>query len=140
MGYKHQREKAPRPMAGSIGLGVLISVLLSILLAAGIAMLMLSEHLKEENIQLYSFIVIFISVFTGGLSACGLAKEKYAMMSGITALVYLLLLVCASVFVFEGGLNNIWTSALVIALGYVLSCVVCIVSTGRKPHRKRTTR
>lgn len=140
MKIKSVIKKDERSMATGVAIGVLLSVMISLLLAMGTAGLITNEKLSEGGIHYFTLIITLISGMVGGLVAGKIVGSKYAVVTGLTGLVYLLVLIAVGILIFDGGFNMLWTSAVAIAVGVSISCVLCITGTGGRGKRKRLTR
>ena len=140
MKIKSVTEKNGCSMASGVAMGVLISVFISLLLAMAVAALITNEHLNEGGMRYFAYIITLISGVIGGIAAGKKVRSKYALVTGLTGLVYCLLLIGAGILFFNGGFKMLWPSVAAIAAGVAVSCVVCIAGSGGKGRRKRLTR
>lgn len=140
MTNKRIAEKGNRPVAAGIGVGVFTAILTSILLAMIIAVLIVNERVNEKIMYYFTFATQLIATLAGGFAAAKRTGGKYALVSGLTALVYCLILIGAGILFFDGGFRNLGTSVAAIVIGCAGSCTLCISGQGRRRIRKRVTR
>ena len=133
-------KKDERSMASGVAIGVLLSVMVSLLLAVGTAGLIINEKLSEGRIHYCALIITLISGTVGGFVAGKVVGSKYAVVTGLTGLVYWLVLIAVGILFFDGGFNMLWTSTAAIAVGVAASCVLCITGTRGRGKRKRLAR
>lgn len=133
-------KKDEKSMTSGVAIGVLLSVMSSLLLAVGTAGLITNEKLSEGGIHYFALLITLISGMVGGLVAGKIVGSKYAVVTGLTGLVYLLVLIAVGILFFDGGFNMLWTSTAAIAVGAAASCVLCITGTRGRGKRKRVTR
>lgn len=136
MKMKHITEKAGRSMSGSVGIGALIAVAVSVIMAMALSALIVNERIDEDVMQYFSFAILLVSAFAGCMLAGKRTEGKYAMATGLTALTYCVILMGAGILLFDGGFRNLWTSIIAIMIGCVLSCAICIGGQG-KGHRRK---
>ena len=134
------KTKSKQSFATVVSIGTLTSLLLSVVLSMIIATLVLNERIGEDAIGLLSRIVMMISTALGCIIAIRLNAEKLAIVSGITGIIYFLILIGTGILFFDGGFHNIWTSVISVAVGCVVSCAICIRGKGREMKRKRASR
>lgn len=140
MNNKRVAEKNNQPVRAGVGMGVLVAILVSVLLAMILAALVINERISENTMHYFTLAILLAATLIGGLIAAKRTGGKCALVSGLTALAYCLVLVGAGVLFFDGGFHNLWTSVAVIAVGFVGSCALCISGRGRGRNRKRFTR
>ena len=134
------KTKNKQSFATVLCIGTLTSLLLSVVLSMIVATLVLNERIGEDAIGLLSRIIMMISSELGCIIAIRLNAEKLAIVSGITGIIYLLILIGTGILFFDGGFHNIWTSIISVTVGCVLSCAICIRGKGSVIKRKRTNR
>ncbi len=135
-----RKAKNERSFAAGVSIGTLVSLMLSVFLAMIIAALILNERIGERAIEYIAPIIMLLSTLTGCIIAGQLIDEKLAVASGVTGIIYLLILVGVGILFFDGGFHNLWTSILSIAIGCVISCAICIRGKGSRTKRKRPYR
>lgn len=140
MKTKRAAERNDQSVIAGVIIGVLVAMLVSILLAMILAVLVVNERVSEDTMHYYAFVILLVATLVGGLFAAKQTRGKCALASGLTALVYCLLLVGAGILFFDGGLQNLWTSVTAIAVGYVGACALRISGQGRTRGRKRFAR
>ena len=134
------KTKNKQSFATVLSIGTLTSLLLSAALSMIIATFVLNERIGEDAIGFLSRIIMMISSALGCIIAIRLNAEKLAIVSGVTGIIYLLILIGTGILFFDGGFHNVWTSVISIAVGCVLSCTICIRGKGSLIKRKRGNR
>lgn len=105
---KQTSKRAQMPL--SILFGVVVSVLLSTVLCAVAAVLVLSEKMGQESIPLLRYAITVISSLAGALIASVMAGKQYLIASSAVSFIYCSALMCLNWMLFEGRLNGLlWT-------------------------------
>ena len=107
MKIKSVIKKGERSMASGVAIGVLLSVVISLLLAMGTAGLITKEKLSEGGVHYFALIITLISGMVGGLVAGKVVGSEYAVVTGLTGLAYLLVLISVGILFFDGGFISI---------------------------------
>lgn len=134
------KRKAGHSIGLCVAIGIGVSVILSLILAMITASLIMNERLSEDVIQYTSPGIILIASVAGAVIAGKSANEKVAIAAGICGVTFLLILMGTGILFFNGGFHNIWTGLVSIALGWILSCTICIRGKRRGTKRKRSYR
>lgn len=133
-----KRKSSSKYSAGmGIGIGTGLAIITYLVLAIAVTALVLNERIKEDTIKNLVPFLTLIATTVGAVSACKLSKNKIAVVSVSTALLFLLVLVATGIFFFEGGFYNLWTSLASIVFGCVISCAICIREKKGSRKRKR---
>lgn len=135
-----RKVKIEHSIGAGVSAGSVVSLVLSVILAMIVAALIVNERIGESAIKYISPIIVLIATMAGCIIGAGLVGEKLAVVSGITGVVYLLILIGTGILFFDGGFHNLWTSILSIIVGCVSSCAICIRGKGSKTKRKRAYR
>lgn len=91
-------------------IGVAVSVILSTVLCAVAAVLVLSEKFGQENIPLMRYAITIISSLAGALVSSLMVGKQYLIASSAVSALYCGVLMCLNWTLFEGGLNGLlWT-------------------------------
>jgi putative membrane protein (TIGR04086 family) len=113
-----------------IGIGSLVSIMITLIGAAVTAVLITGERIGEQQIVYGSAAALLLGAFIGGLLASSIAGEKRMIVSIGCGIVFFVLLLCVTALVFDGFFENIWTTALLI-IG--TSAAAGLVGLRRKP-------
>ena len=127
-------------MSRAAVIGIAICIVISLLAGAGLTSMVLGETISEANMHYYTFGVLFIACFLGVLIAAKLAGGKYAVVAGIVAGVYLLLLLAVAILLFDGMFSGVIGKGVSILLGAGAACAICIRKGNGKKGRKRAFR
>lgn len=121
----------------SIVIGLTVAVIVSVLGAALGAALLAKQTVGMPSTWIVADIIQFLSSMLGVLIACKLAEGKYIIISGITAAVYVFLLVSTAILFFDAQMSNWGTSLLAIAIGSGSACAICIMNIEKRKGRRR---
>lgn len=140
MTKKHKSEMKTRSVPQAVGIGVFISVALTLLATCIIASLIVNEQCNENMIGILTNVTVGVSVFVGTLAATKGAVDKFALISGITVIVYGFLQLSIGVLFFDSGFYQPWSNLLVIGLGGVLACGIALKKNGNKRRTRSYNR
>lgn len=140
MKNKRAAERNNQPITLCIAIGVFVAILVSVLLAMLMTVLIINERVSETSIQYFDFAILLVASFCGGMVATQQTGEKRVLVSGLTAVTYCLFLVASGILFFDGGFQNLWTSAVAIAVGGIGSCVLCVRGKMKIARRKKLIR
>lgn len=122
-------------MASGLAIGTIVSLAITILGAALMANLMLSEKLMVESIGYGAVIVILLSSSIGAWLAIGMTKRrKMVVCAGVGGLYYLCLLAITALF-FGGQYQGMGVTALLV-LGGSLAVGLLSLSGNRTRGKK----
>ena len=76
-----------------IGVGIILSCALSVILSMAVTVLVLNERVGENTIGYIIQIVVLFSSLLGSTVAGKMIRERIAIVTGITGIVYMLILV-----------------------------------------------
>jgi len=122
----------------NISMGAAVSVLLSVVLGAVLALLMINENVSVDTMEYGVFAVLLLATFTGSLVASLMTGQKYALVAIGLAAICVFAQIAGVVLFFNSSFGAVWTNILATLLGCGASCAVCI-SRGAK-NRKRKYR
>lgn len=111
-------------MAFSIGIGILISVIISFLLTLGLTSLIINGTLKESGGAFSIFIVRTLSVFIGCLIGGIIYKDKALPLIGVITGVYFIILMIVSIAAFDQSFINFVPTMVSVLLGGILAAVL----------------
>ncbi len=140
MKNKRAAERNNQPITLGVATGAFVAILVSVLLAMILAALIINERISETSIQYFAFAILLVASFCGGMVASQQTGGKCALVSGLTAIVYCLFLVASGILCFDGGFQNLWTSAAAITVGSIGSCMIRIRGKAKIPRRKKLVR
>lgn len=118
------------------GIGAIAAILLSLILAATVALMILNETVGEDALQYFTFAILVLSVFTGALTANKLVMRKYALVTAAVAAAYLVVLISVALLCFDGVLTGVLLGVLAVGVGGIASCAVCIRMNSKDKKRK----
>lgn len=100
-----------------IALGVLCAVIISVALLVGISGLTMSGKLGMEQNGVAVFVVRFTAILAGVLAGTWWAKGRHLLVSGLTTLLYFLLLVITGIFAYDSEFPSFGLCILSVVLG-----------------------
>jgi len=136
MTSKYKNETKNSSVVRAIGIGVLLSVVITLFAAGVIASLVVNEKCNENMIGALKNVTIVVSAFCGTLFAAKRAAARYALISGITVIVYVFLSFSIGVLFFKSAFNQPWTNLIATGLGGILACIIALKKSGNKRRTK----
>ncbi len=126
-------------LPAGIGAGVGVSVILSLGMAAILAMLIGKESLAPQSMGYGVLVILMVSSLLGAFVACIMVKGKRMLVSLATAAGYLLALLCITALFFGGQYHGVGVTALVVIGGGMVSALAGAgkPSSGKKKRVKR---
>ncbi|MBE6976078.1 MAG: hypothetical protein E7439_02635 [Ruminococcaceae bacterium] len=118
-----------------IGLGVLISLVLTLLGGMGVASLLAGESIGMEALGFWRMALQFIAAFAGAVVTAVKIKHQIMPMSLITGGGYFLTLLAMNALFFGGQYQGVLVTGLMILLGSVLAAWI-VGRGGNTPKRK----
>ena len=124
------RQSVPK----GIGIGTLVSLVVS-LIGTGIYAWMLSrEHVSENGTPYATVIILLMSTVLGSVIANGVVKEKRLVVSLLASAGYLLVLLACTALFFGGRYQGVGVTALVVLAGS--GSVALIGAKSKNAHTK----
>ena len=118
----------------AIVIGLAVTLVVSILLSAGLTSLIINENLSENAIRISVIVIRTISVLLGGLVGSSLSKGKYLPVIGIIMLIYAIVLIGFGIIFYDGSFQNFGFGMLSMIIGGALACIIKLKPL-RKPRR-----
>ena len=122
-----------------VGIGIVISFVLSMLLLAGVTSLLVSGGVGESLTGTFVFAIRTIALLVGVLIGTGFIKEKCVFVAGIITLSYLILLTGLGVVLYDGSFKAFGVSITSILLGGASGCLIRL-KLQNKPQRVKRIR
>lgn len=119
-----------------IGIGVLIAVVATVIFASVIALLIIQEVLPESAVTVLCFVGLLVSSFAGCIFTGKRSVSKVAIYSGITAGIYIALMLAIGIVIFDGELEGVLPNTVSILVGYGVACALCI-SRAKSGHKRK---
>ena len=135
-----KKEMTGKSIAAGIGIGTMVSLVISIVLAALVTSLIAREKINENQMNIFSLGIHYAAVLAGAICAYKITYSKCVLVTGLTALVYLLFMCTTAIVVYDGISPSIWTSILAVGLSFLSACTVCISGGMKHKKRKRASR
>lgn len=111
---------ANRSLTMAILVGEGVAVLLTGLLSALLANLVLKGATGEGQSGVWVFVIRAVSVLLGCLAGVWIGKDKYLMIIGIIALGYLALLIALCIILYDGAFGGITAGLASVLVGGIL--------------------
>ena len=122
-------------MAIHIGLGILLSLVSTIMMSILLTVLVENESVQLSSVPIFAFGMHTVSVLIGCTLSLTLEKGRAGIIAGIVTAGYIAVLLCINMLVFSAGFNGIWGSALSAAGGSLLAMLISGKLRGKKKHR-----
>lgn len=124
----------------SIGIGVAVSIIVGLAVAAVTASLLNGTTIGEDRIQLLSCIGLLIASLIGSMVSVLMFKSKYVIVASATSCIFMVLLVCANLLLFDGTFSKLGIKLMMVIVGSAVSCVIGLKSDGPKKVKKYRSR
>ena len=104
-------------------IGILISLVISMLMMTGMTSLLISGRTGENVVGVSVFAIRAIAVLVGVIIGTSILKEKYVVAAGVISLGYLLLLTGFGIVLYDESFKGFGLSAISAALGGAVGCI-----------------
>ena len=122
---------------GAIAVGVGISVLITLLLTAGLAALIISSKLQELTVGIIVALIRAIAVFLGVMITTKIKQDKILQSTGIVAGLYVLIILGLGIVLYDGSFNSLGIGLLSILVGGLAAYLIRIKPNKRKHTSRR---
>lgn len=126
MGIKKSSAKTAVALPVGIGLGVLVSLIMTLIGAAGITQLVTMEKMNENSIGYAIIAVLLISSIIGAWMAATQTKRLRLQVCLLEGAGYFLTLMAMTALFFGGRYQGMWATCITILLG---STMMALLST-----------
>jgi putative membrane protein (TIGR04086 family) len=137
MGIKKATAKTVVSLPVGIALGVLISLIVTLLCAAGITQLVTAEKMAASGIDYPVMAVLLLASFLGSRIAAYYTKRLRLQVCLMQGTGYFLALLAATALFFGGQYQGIWASGLSIALGAISAAIIPSFGHGKIKVKNR---
>ena len=120
MGFKKSSAKTAVTLPVGIGLGVLLSLVMTLIGAAGITQLVMMEKMDENSIGYSIIAVLLISSVSGAWMAANQTKRMRLQVCLLEGAGYFLTLIATTALFFGGRYQGMWATGITILLGCAL--------------------
>ena len=117
-------------------LGTAIALCASIIFSLTIPIIILNGTIRDNEIQIIVPIIQFISSFLGIFAATKFVKENKLLVMGVSAGMYLLVLICVALLFFDGLSTKVVTGPIAILAG-VVSAAMIVCKKKKRGRGKR---
>lgn len=115
--------------------GLLVAILFTILGAAIGAAILNSGSVPENSGTWISAIIWAISSFCGIMLSLKLTKDKMLLTAGITAAVYLLMLMAVNLLIFQQRFMGLWKGIIAVLVSFLVSILLNLNSSKVKQRK-----
>lgn len=116
---KVKNSSKQQTMIRSVIFGVSTAVIICVLGLGLVSLMVYSGKIKETNYGFITAIIVFLAVFVGGVVSAKLRKGGVAVIGGITAVSFAMILFITNVLFFDAVFSGIWLNALMVILGWI---------------------
>ena len=136
MALKPSTQKKNGNIAKGIGIGLVVSLLCTVLGSAIAAWVLATEKIGEGSVGYIAVILLLLSSMFGALAFSTCIQQKRLPVCLLSGGVYLLLLFGINALFFQGAYEGVGESALVILAG-VLSVAVLGLKGDKRPRKQK---
>ena len=130
------RKQPALPMeVGAVMTGICVSLVINIIMSALFAWLISAEYVQENWVGYGAMLTLMLSSDLGALMGVMKAKSKWLLIASLTAAGYYLSLLVMNILFFDGRLQGVWETALVVMAGAGF-----VILAGLKEGKTRRTR
>lgn len=127
-------------LAGSVMIGIAVSSLMILLGCFCAAWLVHREAVEMDAIGYLVMGILFLSGIAGGVAAVMKAKEKILIVGAVIGVAGFLILLCAGALFFDGSLNGVGQTMLLLIGANISAVLVGTHRKGRTKTRRRRIR
>ena len=128
-------------MIKHIAIGAMFALVISLLLSVILTVLVEKGYISMNGISIPIYICHTISVFSGATVAIRMEKGRTAVVSGIVAVVYWLILICVNMLILTDGIEGIANCCIAVLAGFAIAIGAnCRVGVKRKYAIKMRSR
>jgi len=128
---------AAKSIPAGLGIGLLVSLSVTLLLAVLASWLIVSEVTPQDSLGYWAMGIMFVSTVAGALTSVCIIQRLRLQMSLLSALCYYVSLLCITGLFFGGQYQGMGTAGIMVILGALVSIGLGMV---KKNNRKNTYR
>lgn len=140
MKLKSFTDKEKHSVLRNVLTGLVISLVVSVILAILFTVFIFNGQVDDDKMNIFTLVITFVASSIGAIVSGKLNNGKYALVTMLTGVIYLLSLIVTGVMFFDGGLVNIWMCSAVIISGALGACVICVIGQGGRRKTKKHIR
>lgn len=133
---KRSNKGGTRPIVVETGIGVVVAIAVTLLLAMGVSLLVSNESAAESNIKYFAIPIQLVAPFLGALIAGKRVDQKYAIVCGSVGASYCFILLAVTILFFDSAFRAVGIGIGMCAAGTVGACAICMMKKGRRGKRK----
>lgn len=134
MRNKHTSSAVKHSAIYAIGIGAVISVVISIALTALLTSFVINRSIGESNTSIYIFLIRSISVFLGSILGAAIGKEKYLQTIGCITLCYLVVLLSLGITLYDGSFQHFGSGIISSIIGGLVAYLIQMRPRGNRKH------
>lgn len=123
----------------ALGFGIGFTILITLLLSAGLTSLIITGKLHEISLEIFTAIIRAVAVFSGCMITTAIKKEKILQNIGIVTAVYVLVLLGLGIILYDHSFHSFGFGILSVLLGSVAAFLIRLRPNKQK-HIKRHIR
>ena len=120
-----------------VGIGIGITVIISVALLSLISHLILKGSISEEKSGIYIVVTRIISVLLGSLMGARISNKKPLPIMMTISGGYLFLLLCVAIVVYDGAFKNVLVGIMSIFAGCAIACMIKLKTQNKRRHTAR---
>lgn len=109
---------------GGLAIGALVSMIVTVLIAAIGAHLIISEMLPQDKIGYCSIAALLCGAILGALTASGKVKHRKLLVCLLSGMVYFLMLLATTALFFGGQYEGIGVTFVTVSLGSIAAALI----------------
>ena len=133
---KYNKKGGTRPVVAEVGLGLLVAIVISILLAIGVSVLVMNGTAAESNVRYFAIAIQFIAPFLGALLAGKRIGQKYAIVCGSVGISYCFILLATTIMFFKSSFTMVGIGTGMCVAGCMAACAICMIRKRKAGRRK----
>lgn len=117
--------------------GVIITSVITMLAVALLSVILLSGQLEDKFLIYAVAIIQLVSVFAGTYITCRRCKQKYILSAILVCAGYYLVLLAATLLVFDSSFERLGQGTLMCVLGVIITSALCLINKSKTGYKKR---
>ena len=126
-----------KSIISTVFIGLLISMCITVAATGIVALLLIGGKITESTGVYLTYITRGISCIVGFVIVGKKQDNKLALVIGICAVLYCVILSFIGILILNASLQNFWSVILSVLIAYVVACAICIRKPKYKPFNKR---
>lgn len=119
-------------VVSNILIGVAIGVLISLALAMIAVAFINNKMINESRIDMIIAPIHLAATFVGCIISGKRMGRQYAIICGIVAILYCIILLSSTILFFDGVFQKVGLGVVMCAAGSIGACAICMMGKGRR--------